>query len=155
MRVRPSIFANTVENESRESRVSNIIFDYSYYFISGAGMKIEVGKFYKTRNGLKVKITRGAYDVGYPWCGKILKLSTYGIWTKAGRYLLSRTGPYDLVSEWPSSKTNPKKLNKKLISGWVNVKIDGTLNFYLTRKDAYGMLTPESVRTARVREVKK
>ena len=67
-------------------------------------LKIEVGKFYKSRNGMKVKIysTEGNH-FNYPIHGAILWDGGWEVeqWTKEGFYLqLEKDCGLDIVSEW-------------------------------------------------------
>ena len=66
-------------------------------------MKIEVGKFYRTRDGRKARIYALDGTDEYPIHGAILYLNgEWGsyVWNNAGCYLPTQPHPSDLVSEW-------------------------------------------------------
>jgi hypothetical protein len=80
-------------------------------------MKIEVGKYYKTRNGLKAYVEscnlfRGQEDL-YPFNGTILSadevLTYHGnvYWNKNGNVSIEKNVVYpnDLVEEWENAET--------------------------------------------------
>lgn len=83
-------------------------------------MKLEVGKFYKTRDGGKAYVagpnpfTDGA---GYCWLGAIELFDTVH-WTNCGKFISFEESPHDLVAEW----IDPSKTVK--INGWVNIYPD-------------------------------
>ena len=96
-------------------------------------MKLEAGKYYKTRNGLKayVEFIRqdslfGDYLTKYPAMGFI---ESYGeqMWKTNGEFNTSIENELDLISEW----REPIK-----ISGWVNVSDIFTSGLYKTKEEA-------------------
>jgi hypothetical protein len=73
-------------------------------------LKIEVGKYYKNRNGCKVKIYE-IYDNNiedfyklhfYEIHGAVFENRAWhvGSWTKKGENLFEETTPYDIIGEW-------------------------------------------------------
>ena len=78
-------------------------------------MKLEAGKFYKTRGGHKAFVTAiipDASDEGWPAVGWLLGDHTPRSWTLTGR----NSGHDDLIAEW----VEPKR-----IKGWVNICSSG------------------------------
>ena len=96
-------------------------------------MKLEAGKYYKTRNGLKayVEFIRQDnpfrdYIPEYPAIGFI---ESYGeqMWKTNGEFNTSIENELDLISEW----REPIK-----ISGWVNLYDTFTSMLYKTEEEA-------------------
>lgn len=76
-------------------------------------MKIEAGKFYKTRNGRKARIYAVDGHGEYPFHGAYLRDSDWVLhmWKAGGRNLDDHEESiYDLVSEWTEPKPKPKLL---------------------------------------------
>lgn len=73
-------------------------------------MKIEVGKFYKSRNGRKVTIyvIRHNCDFEYPVCGYMEGAAEFSTWTIDGSYgnSLFNCSNWDIVSEWEEPKAS-------------------------------------------------
>lgn len=61
-------------------------------------MKLEVGKYYKTRDGRKVGPMEQSYLNHYPFSGKLHRESER--WLENGRYYNHRESNLDLVEEW-------------------------------------------------------
>jgi len=96
-------------------------------------MKLEAGKYYKTRNGLKayVEFIRqdspfGDYLTEYPATGFIENLGEQ-MWKTNGEFSVPNDYELDLISEW-------RELVK--ISGWVNVSDIFTSGLYKTKEEA-------------------
>jgi len=68
-------------------------------------IKLEVGKVYKTRGGLKAYVNGKTCSSDYPFYGHIENKGGPEMWEEDGRYTCSES-LYDLVSEW----TEPKKV---------------------------------------------
>jgi len=67
-------------------------------------LKIEVGKWYETRDGQAVQIVENDGDEKWPWIGFIAtdKLA----WGNGGEFLYQNVpDPLDLIKEIPSPKT--------------------------------------------------
>lgn len=96
-------------------------------------MKLEAGKYYKTRNGLKayVEFIRqdspfGDYLTEYPATGFIENLGEQ-MWKTNGEFSVPNDYELDLISEW-------RELVK--ISGWVNLYDTFTSMLYKTEEEA-------------------
>ncbi len=96
-------------------------------------MKLEAGKYYKTRNGLKayVEFIRqhspfGDYLTKYPAMGFIERYGEQR-WKTNGEFNTFIENELDLISEW-------RELVK--ISGWVNVSDIFTSGLYKTKEEA-------------------
>ena len=96
-------------------------------------MKLEAGKYYKTRNGLKayVEFIRqdspfGDYLTEYPATGFIENLGEQ-MWKTNGEFNTFIESELDLISEW----REPIK-----VSGWVNVYDTFTSMLYKTKERA-------------------
>jgi len=96
-------------------------------------MKLEAGKYYKTRNGLKayVEFIRqdspfGDYLTKYPATGFIENLGEQ-MWKTNGEFSAPFDYELDLISEW----REPIK-----ISGWVNISDIFTSGLYKTKEEA-------------------
>ena len=86
-------------------------YDYFYigYTISGLDkpyileeepLKIEVGKFYKTRDGRKAWVVSRQQDEHYPYIIAVLdEVDAYAV-TKDGRFYDDRPYSFDLVGQW-------------------------------------------------------
>ena len=86
-------------------------YDYFYivYTISGIDkpyileeepLKIEVGKFYKTRDGRKAWVVSRQQDEHYPYIIAVLdEVDAYAV-TKDGRFYDDRPYEFDLVGQW-------------------------------------------------------
>lgn len=110
-------------------------------------MNIKVGKFYKTRNGLKVRIysvdskdnaqdIHGAY-LDEKWC--------LGTWTWLGFWFEGKSSDKDIVSEW-----------EELFEGWVNIYAGPYVSHpYPTYEEAIESAAVTVTRTILVREVLK
>ena len=73
-----------------------------------AGMKLEIGKFYKTRGGHKVRIyaTDGADNKIH---GAILSRDGWRAtnWQADGTYLINTDDAWDIIAEWKEPKLRP------------------------------------------------
>ena len=95
-------------------------------------MQLEVGKFYRTRDGRKVEILRIIKNPIYPVAGII-----YGrdmaiwdslvSWTLEGIYNFKEEDGKDIVSEWREPI---------VFRGWVNIYPDGARSIYETKERA-------------------
>lgn len=61
-------------------------------------MKIEAGKYYRTRGGEKALVTDRDKDPNYPWNGRIGDKALN--WTEEGPEFLHHVSQHDLVAEW-------------------------------------------------------
>ncbi len=70
------------------------------YILEEEPFKIEVGKFYKTRDGRKAWVVSRQQDEHYPYIIAILdEVDAYAV-TKDGRFYDDRPYAYDLVAPW-------------------------------------------------------
>ena len=72
-------------------------------------MKLEPGKYYRTRNGKQAYIHfhRWYKDVSYPWVGEVIHNGTrtsLESWTSLGMINLFGRSDYDLVDKWGSGE---------------------------------------------------
>lgn len=89
--------------------------------LNNMGLKIEVGKFYKTRDGSKVRIYATDGSSRHPIHGAIQYEDGWHQrgWSLSGKFLnFPGENQEDLIAEW--SEPKPKRL------GWVN-KVNGLL----------------------------
>ena len=78
--------------------ISNI--DNQPYILEEESIKIEVGKFYKTRDGRKAWVVSRQQDEHYPYIIAILdEVDAYAV-TKDGRFYDDRSYSFDLVGQW-------------------------------------------------------
>jgi len=70
-------------------------------------MKLEAGKFYKTRDGHKAYIAGKHFDstIPYPIVGWIENEDCPQTWKPDGVFTLSGNAEYDLVAEWREPET--------------------------------------------------
>lgn len=96
-------------------------------------MKIEVGKFYKTRDGRKVRIyaVDGA-DNGRIHGATLQKDGWYTCeWYKYGRYFtVLGNRKEDIVSEWVEPSPEKPKLK-----AWISTCLDGTGGYFIRFSD--------------------
>lgn len=92
-------------------------------------MKIEAGKFYRLRDGLKARIyaTDGARQC--PIHGSYFSEGQWhqGIWDASGAYSSSITSSLDIVSEW----REPRRYE-----AWMNVYVHRCPVLFHTKEDA-------------------
>lgn len=70
------------------------------YILEEEPLKIEVGKFYKTRDGSKAWVVSRHQDEHFPYIIAVLgKVDAYAV-TKDGRFYDDRPYAYDLVAPW-------------------------------------------------------
>ena len=70
------------------------------YILEEEPLKIEVGKFYKTKNGRKAWVVSRQQDEHYPYIIAILdEVDAYAV-TKDGRFYDDRSCSFDLVGQW-------------------------------------------------------
>ena len=70
------------------------------YILEEEPLKIEVGKFYKTKNGRKAWVVSRQKDEHYPYIIAILdEVDAYAV-TKDGRFYDDRPYSFDLVGQW-------------------------------------------------------
>ena len=70
------------------------------YILEEEPLKIEVGKFYKTKNGRKAWVVSRQQDEHYPYIIAILdEVDAYAV-TKDGRFYNDRSYSFDLVGQW-------------------------------------------------------
>ena len=70
------------------------------YILEEEPLKIEVGKFYKTKNGRKAWVVSRQQDEHYPYIIAILdEVDAYAV-TKDGRFYDDRPYSFDLVGQW-------------------------------------------------------
>lgn len=70
------------------------------YILEEEPLKIEVGKFYKTRDGSKAWVVSRHKDEHFPYIIAVLgKIDAYAV-TKDGRFYDDRPYAYDLVAPW-------------------------------------------------------
>ena len=70
------------------------------YILEEEPLKIEVGKFYKTRDGRKAWVVSRQQDEHYPYIIAILdEVDAYAV-TKDGRFYDDRPYSFDLVGQW-------------------------------------------------------
>lgn len=81
-------------------------------------IKLEIGKEYITRSGLKVKVYDIAESVDYPVIAGVLKNNTIypATYTKEGRRLFVETDDYDIVGEWQE----PLDFDWSCLPKWAN-----------------------------------
>lgn len=100
-------------------------------------MNIEVGKFYRTRDGHKVRIyaTDGASP--YPIHGAILNTNGWSMsmWIADGIHHRGDTSFYDLVAEWIAK---PEWPGVAVWHNWVARDKDGRWFAYVDRPDIRG-----------------
>lgn len=78
--------------------ISNI--DNHPYILEEEPFKIEVGKFYKTRDGRKAWVVSRQQDEHYPYVIAVLdEVDAYAV-TKDGSFYDDRPYSFDLVSPW-------------------------------------------------------
>ena len=78
--------------------VGNI--DNQAYILEEEPLKVEVGKFYKTRDGRKAWVVSRQQDEHYPYIIAILdEVDAYAV-TKDGRFYDDRSHSFDLVGQW-------------------------------------------------------
>lgn len=78
----------------------NIFNIDNYPYILEEPLKIEVGKFYKTRDGSKAWVVSRHQDEHFPYIIAVLgKVDAYAV-TKDGRFYDDRPYAYDLVAPW-------------------------------------------------------
>lgn len=79
---------------------TTIFLDEDYYIDEEEPLKIEVGKFYKTRDGRKAWVVSRQQDEHYPYIIAILdEVDAYAV-TKDGRFYDDRPYEFDLVAPW-------------------------------------------------------
>lgn len=103
-------------------------------------MKIEVGKFYKTRKGLKVRLY--AVDQGgeFPNHGATLESGIWNSQTWAANnmyYVDGETSDYDIVAPWPDEKE---------VETWVWLHSDGRTSLNPVKPNAAWTNDPSYVR---------
>ena len=70
------------------------------YILEEEPLKIEVGKFYKTRDGRKAWVVSRHQDEHFPYIIAVLgKVDAYAV-TKDGRFYDDRPYEFDLVAPW-------------------------------------------------------
>lgn len=81
-------------------------------------MKLEIGKEYVTRNGLKVKVYDIAGEGAYPVITGVIKdnIITLTSYTIDGVYVPGRSGSYDIVGEWQE----PLDFDWSCLPAWCN-----------------------------------
>lgn len=87
--------------EKIKSINTTIYFDEDYYIEKPEPLKLEVGKFYKTRSGKKAFVyTRSSSPYSYPFYVVIIgKIDTYCC-TVDGKYSTNEESAKDLVAPW-------------------------------------------------------
>ena len=71
-----------------------------YYTEEPDELELEVGKFYKTKNGRKAWVVSRQQDEHYPYIIAILdEVDAYAV-TKDGRFYDDRSYSFDLVGQW-------------------------------------------------------
>jgi hypothetical protein len=77
-------------------------------------MNIQEGKYYKTRNGLKVGPVKAVNPGGtYVWEGVIhAKEKIDQSWTAAGVYWFEHESVYDIVGPWETEEKPPKQIDQ-------------------------------------------
>ena len=71
-----------------------------YYTEEPDELELEVGKFYKTKNGRKAWVVSRQKDEHYPYIIAILdEVDAYAV-TKDGRFYDDRSYSFDLVGQW-------------------------------------------------------
>lgn len=80
-------------------------------------MKIEVGKYYRTRDGRKVgPMERRA--TGNRFWSAATHLDGYGsFWCEDGAFYYGEEWPVDLVSEWHDEPTSPIRTRREIVPG--------------------------------------
>ena len=79
---------------------TTIFLDEDYYILEEEPLKIEVGKFYKTRDGRKAWVVSRQQDEHFPYIIAVLgKVDAYAV-TKDGRFYDDRPYEFDLVAPW-------------------------------------------------------
>lgn len=104
-------------------------------------VKIEEGKFYKTRDGRKVGPAKRIPDVkDWPWdVGDSNLRRDNGMAGGYGAY-----GPeYDLISEWPDEETGPIRTitRREIVPGqWGNINVNCVVdgNVFINVRDDFG-----------------
>src|SRR5690554_5280196 len=106
-------------------------------------MKIEVGKFYKTRHGSKVRVYTNDACGDYCVHGAILIKGEVGgeywrveCWTADGVYRKYNTSDLDLIAEW----TEPLDFDPSCLPAWANwiVMIEnGSWFWFQSQPDMY------------------
>jgi hypothetical protein len=94
-------------------------------------MKLEVNKFYKTRDGHKVHLLGCRSDTcghRYPWLGYVVDSTdwTGGSWTAIGEYRVGCQDQQDLVAPWidpPQAKPTIDSFDWSQLPGWANAGI--------------------------------
>jgi hypothetical protein len=81
-------------------------------------MKIEIGKEYVTRNGLKAKVYDIAGAVEYPVVAGVVRGNDIlpHTYTKVGRLYLNSTSDFDIIDEWQE----PLEFDWKCLPAWCN-----------------------------------
>lgn len=81
-----------------------ISYLYGMYVDEPEPLKLEVGMFYKTRDGRKAWVVSRHQDEHFPYIIAVLgKVDAYAV-TKDGRFYDDRPYAYDLVAPWEETK---------------------------------------------------
>lgn len=72
-------------------------------------MKIESGKFYKTRDGRRVRVVSMDGNPENEVIGLLDENDGPLSWALSGAYFSNRTHAYDLISEWPAETPKRKR----------------------------------------------
>lgn len=92
------ILSSVFQDGTIRINISLDLFDERCYFEEPEELKIEVGKFYRTRDGSKAFIYQ--YD-GFNFHGVIIDSPNFFEWFKNGTYNYNgKESPLDLISEW-------------------------------------------------------
>ena len=98
--------------------------------------KIEVGKYYRTRDGRKAYVSGPhpflSEDSTYKFAGFIdgEAHNRAHVWTAKGEWLRCKISGKDLIAEW-SEPAEPKR-----IKGWLNIDADNMTRLFDTRREA-------------------
>lgn len=90
-------------------------------------MQLEIGKYYKTRDGRKVFIRacRDTQVYSYPYSGLVVKDSEALTWKKDGTYYDTPYHPNDLIEEWVEGPKKIKDMSDAEIASLVRAQGEG------------------------------
>lgn len=79
---------------------TTIFFDANLYAEEPDELKLEVGKFYKTRDGRKAWVVSQQKDERYPYAVAILGEVDFYCPMKNGRFFAEENSAFDIVAPW-------------------------------------------------------
>ena len=104
------------------------------------GLKLEVGKYYKTRDGRKVGPMKNSYHTAGYYCWHTISGNcNSNLWNEDG--CSGSACEADLISEWPAAPTGPVRTvtRKEIVPGVYGDVVVG---------DDHGIFIPDTMHTA-------